>query len=131
MIVLDASAALELLLNTEGGTVVAQRIRDPDESLHAPHLLAVEVAEALRRYVAGRVVESSVARAALGDLCALGVERYEHEPFLERVWELRENLTAYDALYIALAEAIGCPLITFDARLAAAPGHRATVEVLP
>ena len=67
---------------------------------------------------------------ALDDLCALDLERYPHEPMLDRIWQLRENVTAYDAAYIALAEALGAPLLTFDAQLAGAPGHTAQVELL-
>ncbi len=130
MIVLDASAVLELLLNTEGGALVSERIADPAESLHAPHLLAVEVTQVLRRYVATQSITSELARAALDDLTALDIDRYAHEPFLDRVWELRDNLTAYDAVYLALAEVLECPLLTFDSRLAASPGHRASVESL-
>ena len=130
MIVLDASAVLELLLNTEGGRRVAARIADPGESLHAPHLLAVEVTQVLRRYVATRSVPEEIAVAALDDLAGLDVARYAHEPFLPRVWELRANVTVYDAVYLALAEALDAPLLTFDQRLAAAPGHAAGVEVL-
>ncbi len=131
MIVLDASAVLELLLNTEGGSQVSDRIADPAESLHAPHLLSVEVAQVLRRYVASRSISAELAVAALDDLAALDIDRYEHEPLLPRVWELRDNATAYDAVYLALAEVLDAPLLTFDARLAAAPGHTASVELLP
>lgn len=130
MIVLDASAVLELLLNTDGGTRVRERLADPKESLHSPHLLSVEVAQVLRRYVAKRSITSALAEAALEDLAVLDIERYAHEPLLVRVWELRDNVTAYDALYLALAEVLDAPLLTFDRRLAAAPGHRASVECL-
>jgi predicted nucleic acid-binding protein len=130
VIVFDASAVLELLLNTEHGVLVRYRIQDASETLHAPHLDSVEVAQVLRRYVQATSITSDVARTALEDLGALDIERYEHEPLLGRVWELRENLTAYDALYVALAEVLACPLLTFDERLAAAPGHRAVVECL-
>lgn len=131
MIVLDASAVLELLLNTEGGSLVRDRIADPAASLHAPHLLSVEVTQVLRRYVAARAIGVEIAAAALEDLAALDIARYAHEPFLGRVWELRDNVTAYDAVYLALAEVLDAPLLTFDSRLAASPGHGASVEVLP
>lgn len=131
MIVLDASAVLELLLNTEGGSLVGDRISDPAESLHAPHLLSVEVIQVLRRYVAARSIGVEIAAAALEDLAALDIARYAHEPFLGRVWELRNNVTAYDAVYLALAEILDSPLLTFDSRLAASPGHVASVELLP
>lgn len=131
MIVLDASVVIELLLNTDRGDLVRDRVRDPAESLHAPHLLSVEVAQVLRRYVAARSVPAAIAAAALEDLAALDLARYEHEPLLGRVWELRENVTAYDAVYLALAEVLAAPLLTFDRRLASAPGHGASVELLP
>lgn len=130
MIVLDASAVLELLLGTPEGTVVAARIADPDESLHAPHLLGVEVTQVLRRYVRSGVVPTASAEASLADLADLDVARYDHEALLSRMWELREDLTAYDAAYVALAEALGAPLLTLDERLVRSPGHRALIEVV-
>ena len=130
MIVLDASAVVELLLNTDGGSLVRERISNPSESLHAPHLLSVEVTQVLRRYVAARSIGAEIAAAALEDLAALDIARYAHEPFLDRVWELRDNVTAYDAVYLALAEVLDSPLLTFDGRLAAAPCHFATVDVI-
>jgi predicted nucleic acid-binding protein len=131
VIVVDASAVLELLLNTESGTLVRERIADITETLHAPHLLSVEVVQVLRRYAATGATTVELAAAALEDLAALDIARYEHEPLLSRVWALRENVTAYDAVYIALAELLDAPLLTFDGRLATAPGHAATVELLP
>jgi len=131
VIVLDASAVVELLLNTEHGSLVGSRIADPAESLHAPHLLSVEVMQVLRRYVASRSVDLTISEAALSDLAALDIEHYPHEALLPRAWELRENVTAYDAIYLALAEVLDAPLVTFDSRLATAPGHRAPVELLP
>ena len=130
MIVLDASAALELLLNTDGGRLVADRIRDPQLTLHAPHLLSIEVAHVLRRLVATGEVRAARASLALDDLRALDLDRYDHELLLPRIWKLRDNLTAYDAAYVALAEALGATLLTFDERLARAPGNRATIELL-
>jgi predicted nucleic acid-binding protein len=130
VIVLDASAVLELVLNTESGIRVRHRVADVNETLHAPHLLSVEVVQVLRRYAAtGSITPESVA-AALEDLVELDITRYEHEPLLRRVWELRDNVTAYDAVYLALAELLDAPLLTFDSRLATAPGHAATVELL-
>jgi predicted nucleic acid-binding protein len=131
VIVLDASAVLELLLNTDGGEQVRDRVSDPRQSLHGPHLLAVEVTQVLRRYAATRAISADIAVAALEDLAALDIERYAHEPLLSRVWELRDNVTAYDGVYLALAEMLDAPLLTFDRRLATAPGHDAHVECLP
>ena len=130
MIVLDASALVELLLGTSTGRAVAGRIADPEVSLHVPHLADVEVAQTLRRYVRERELDAASASAALGDLSALDLERHSHEPLLDRVWALRENLTAYDAVYVALAEALDAPLLTCDGRLARAPGMAHRVELV-
>lgn len=128
MIVIDASAALELLLGSRAGFLVIERTLGRHETLHAAHLLDLEVVQVLRRYV--RESELSVGRAeqALEDLADLPLDRYPHEPFIGRIWELRDNLTAYDAVYVALAELLGAPLLTLDARLVRSQGHRATVE---
>ena len=130
MIVLDASAVIELLLNTTAGSHVRSRISNPAESLHAPHLLSVEVAQVFRRYAATGAITLDIAEAAIADLAALDIEHYAHEPFLGRVWELRDNVTAHDAVYLALAEVLAAPLLTLDAKLAASPGHHASVELL-
>jgi len=130
MIVLDASALLELLLGTERGRFVAARIADPELGLHAPHLADVEVAQALRRYVREGELEPDAALSALEDLRALDLERHPHEPLLSRVWALRDNLTAYDAVYVALAEALDSTLLTCDGKLARAPGVSRHVELV-
>lgn len=122
MSVLDASAVVELLLGTALGRAVAARVSDPAIDLAAPHLLDVEVAQALRRYVRDRTLTPREAAGALDDLRALDIERHGHEALLDRVWALRENLTAYDAAYVALAEALGTTLLTCDRKLARAPG---------
>lgn len=127
---LDASAALELLLATATGRRVAERIRSPDVALNAPHLIDLEVAQALRRYVASEAITAARGRLALSHLRQLDLLRYEHEPFLGRIWALRRNLTAYDAAYVALAEALEAPLLTSDEWLARAPGLRARVELI-
>lgn len=130
MIVLDASALVELLLGTGRGRAVAGRIADPEVGLHVPHLADVEVAQTLRRYVKDGGIDAASAAAALLDLRALDVERHSHEPLLDRVWVLRDNLTAYDAVYVALAEALDATLLTCDGRLARAPRVAARVEVV-
>ena len=130
MIVLDASVVLELLLNTAAGRSVANRIQRPEESLHVPHLLDVEVAQVLRRYVQHGVLSAERGRQSLTYLRQLDVTRYAHEALLQRMWALRENLTAYDAAYVALAEVLNAPLLTRDAKLAAAPGVQARVELV-
>jgi predicted nucleic acid-binding protein len=130
MIVLDASALVELLLGTSLGRSIAVRIADPEVSLHAPHLADVEVAQALRRYVREGELDAGSAASALEDLRALDVQRHSHEPLLDRVFALRANLTAYDAVYVALAEALQTTLLTCDGRLARAPGMARRVELV-
>ena len=130
MIVLDASTVIDLLLGSRAADRIAARLADPDETLHAPHLLDLEVAQVLRRYEAAGLVSTVRARQALDDLASLGVAHYAHEDLLPRVWQLRGNLTAYDAAYVALAEALDAPLLTRDRKLAATPGHRAHVELV-
>jgi predicted nucleic acid-binding protein len=130
VIVLDASALVELLLGTPTGNAVASRIADPAVALHVPHLADVEVAQALRRYARDGELQAHDATAALEDLRALDLQRHAHEPLLERMWALRHNLTAYDAAYVALAEALDTVLLTCDSRLARAPGVARRVEVI-
>ena len=128
MIILDASAALELLLDTSTGEVVRDRLLASDRMLGAPHLLDIEVGHVLRRYERAREITASRAELALGSLADLPLTRYAHTP---RMWELRANVTFYDAAYLALAEALSATLVTCDVKLAAAPRqHRAKVEVL-
>lgn len=130
MIVLDASAALELVLRTPSGSRIAQRIASPEETLHAPHLLDLEVTQVLRRYEASHMLSSERAEEALSDFVDLDVTRYPHHVLLERIWQLRRNATAYDAAYLALAEALEAILLTTDGRLASAAGHRASIELV-
>lgn len=130
MIVLDASAVLELLLATPAGSAIARRIAAPDETLHVPHLLDLEVAQALRRYVRGRQLSESRAVEALQDLRDLDATRYPHDLLLTRIWELKNNVSAYDAAYLALAEILSAAVITCDSGLRAVPGVAARVEVV-
>lgn len=130
MIVLDASALVELLLGTDQGRSIAARISDPTLGLHIPHLADVEVAQALRRYVREGNLDLASARAALEILRSLDLERHGHEALLDRVWALRNNLTAYDAVYVALADALDSTLLTCDARLAGAPGVSRRAELV-
>ena len=129
MTVVDASALIELLLGTPAATTVEERLFAPGETLHAPQLLDVEVAHVLRRYAARGQIDSERGRLTLVDLADLPMRRYPHNSLLPRIWQLRDGLTAYDAAYVALAEALGAPLLTRDRRLAAAGGHRATIEL--
>lgn len=98
--------------------------------LHAPHLLDVEAAQVIRRYAANGEIDSARGRLALADLADFPLRRYPHDFLLPRIWDLRNNLTAYDAAYVALAEALDAPLLTRDRRLAAAAGHRAQIELV-
>jgi predicted nucleic acid-binding protein len=129
VIVLDASAAIDWLLQTPAGQKIEQRIYTRNESLHAPHLLDLEVAQVLRRLVRERSIPAQRADQAIDDLLDLRITRYPHFIFLPRIWQLRQNFSGYDAAYMALAEKLGAPLITRDSRLASAPGHAATVEL--
>jgi predicted nucleic acid-binding protein len=130
VIVVDASALLEALLRTPSAKAVEDRLFASRQTLHAPHLLDVEVAQVIRRYAANGEIDSARGRWALADLADLPLRRYPHDFLLPRIWDLRNNLTAYDAAYVALAEALDAPLLTCDRRLAAAPGHRAQIELV-
>lgn len=127
MIVVDASTILEVLLRT---TDAADWLLDSAETLHAPHLLDVEIAQVIRRYEARGELSAERGQEVLTDLMAFPVARYPHDGLLQRMWELRHNLTAYDAVYVALAEALDAPLVTRDERLASAPGHNAIVRIV-
>ena len=130
MIVLDASAAIEWLLQSPAGIRIDKRMFSPSESLHAPHLLDVEVAQVLRRYVREKIITAQRGQEALEDLGDLPLSRYPHDFLIPRAWELRATLTAYDAVYVALAELLDAPLLTCDGRIAAASDHYANVEVV-
>lgn len=130
MIVIDASAILELVLGTAGAAAVADRLTRNHESLHAPHLLDLEVAQVLRRYVARGEVAAERARHGLVAVRETPITRHAHRPLLDRIWDLRHTMTAYDASCVALAEALEAPLVTRDARLAAAGGHTAEIELI-
>lgn len=128
--VLDASAVVALLLRSSTGARVVDRIRDPEDVIHVPHLMFVEVAQVLRRHVQAGVITADRGRRSVVYLGDLSAARHSHEPLLGRMWELRDNLTAYDAAYVALAESLEAPLVTLDAKLANAPGHQAQIELL-
>jgi predicted nucleic acid-binding protein len=130
VIVVDASALLEFLLQTPLGIRVEARLfRDGDE-LHAPHLIDVEVTQGLRRLARSGEVAPDRATEAIADLVDLDLHRHGHLDLLTRAWKLRHNITAYDAVYVALAEALGATVVTCDAALGTAPGHRTPVEVI-
>jgi predicted nucleic acid-binding protein len=130
VIVVDASALLEVLLRTTNATAVEERLLVQWQTLHAPHLIDVEVAQVVRRYAASGEIDHERGKAALADLADLPLRRYSHDVLLPRIWELRNTVTAYDGAYVALAEALGAPLLTRDRRLANATGHRARVELV-
>ena len=130
MIVLDASALLEFLLQTPIGTRVEARLFRKEDELHSPHLVDVEVTQGLRRLVRSGEVSAGRAADAIADLADLDLHRHPHLDLLTRAWKLRENVTAYDAMYVALAEALNAPIVTCDTPLAKAPGHRARIEVI-
>jgi predicted nucleic acid-binding protein len=130
VIVVDASVIIELLLRTEAAEMMEDRLFSQVQSLCAPHLLDLEVAQVLRRYAAAGEITGERGLEALEDLGNLPIHRYPHDFLLERIWELRHNITAYDAAYISLAESLPAPLITRDARLSTAPGHHALIELI-
>jgi predicted nucleic acid-binding protein len=129
LIVLDASSAVDWLLQTSAGIRIEQRIYTRNESLHAPHLLDLEVVQVLRRLVRESVISTQRANEAIADLVDFRLTRYPHAVLLARIWQLRHNLSAYDAAYVVLAEKLRAPLITRDVHLASAAGHGASVEV--
>ena len=127
MIVLDASVVVELLTNGPLADSVRRDLAERSEVFIVPHLLDVEVVNALRGLVAGQRIDSHLSVQILAGLAALRAERYAHTPLVGRIWELRHNFTAYDAVYIALAEATDSVLYTCDAKLC--KGHRARVAL--
>ena len=130
MIVLDASATIEWLLQSPTGVKIDQRIFSPLESLHAPHLLDVEVTQVLRRYVRDKAITGRRGQEALEDLADMPRSRYPHDLLIPRIWELRATLTAYDAAYVALAELLDARLLTCHGKIASASGHHAIVDVV-
>ncbi len=130
MIVLDASAVVDLLLNlAPRSSFVKRRIKKASPALYAPHLLDAEVAQVLRRYVLQGELSSEDAESALDDLADMPITRYPHGPFLKRAFELRDNVTMYDALYLVLAESLNAVLLTSDVALASIPGCHSRVEL--
>lgn len=130
MIVPDASVILELLLGTSAAPPIAKRLWRRHETLHAPHLLDVEVAQVLRRYAVRKELSPRRGQAALELMARFPITRYPHDVLLPRIWALRSNCTAYDAAYVALAEVLDATLLTRDERLAGAAGHRAEIELI-
>jgi predicted nucleic acid-binding protein len=132
VIVLDASAAVELLLGLpRAAPDLRTRLVRSGETVHVPHVFDLEVVAAVRRHALRGVLSEQRTRRVLRALDDLRATRYSHVPLRPRIWELRENATPYDAAYVALAEALRAPLITVDAALAGAAGARAEVELYP
>ena len=127
---IDASALVELLLGTNRAESIAARALAPDERLHAPHLLDVEITQALRRLVQLKQITPSRAQQALDDYAAFVIERAAQLDLLPRIWQLRDSVTAYDGAYVALAEALDAPLLTCDIKLGRSHGHHAKIEVV-
>lgn len=130
VIVLDASAMLEWLQQSPKGLVVERAVVGSAQPIHAPHLIDLEIANSIRRHVRDGAMSETRGRQVLWDLLHAPCARHEHYPFLQRVWELRDNVSPYDAVYIALAEFLRATLLTCDARLARAPGHRAQLRLV-
>lgn len=126
MIVADASTAIAALLN-DGQ---ARALLGADQ-VHVPHLIDSEVASGLRRRVLSEQISAHEGWAALDTWRRLAATRYALHPLLERIWQLRANLSAYDAGYFALAEALTCCLVTADTRLSRAPGIQCAITVVP
>jgi len=129
VIVVDASAVVELVLGTPTGVRVAHRLLATKAEPHAPHLLDLEVLQVLRRLEQRRAISRAEARAALDHVSELEVVRHAHDLLVPRIWQLRDNVSAYDAAYVAVAEALDVDLLTCDTRLAATRGHRARIVV--
>lgn len=128
MLVVDTSAVLEALAASDPPPGLVERLAE-DGDLHAPHLIDTELLHALRGISMREEISDDRAEDARSDLAELALIRYPHRPLSDRVWELRHNVTAYDATFVALAEALSAPLVTCDARLASAPGHGARIEL--
>jgi predicted nucleic acid-binding protein len=130
VIVVDASVAIEISLATGEGRKIQKQLRASNDVLGAPELIDLEVLQVLRRQARRNEIDAEQADGAVGIFDGLPIERFSHSPLRARIWALRENLTAYDAAYFALAELLDAPLWTRDEKFRAVPGHRVRVEIL-
>lgn len=130
MFVVDASVVIELLLQSPRGQACASRLLGERRGLAAPSLLDVEVAQVLRRLDRRRTIDPRRGGEAIADLADLPIRRYPHTLLLRRMWELRKAVSAYDAAYVALAEALNASLLTCDAKLSRTSGLRAVIELI-
>lgn len=130
MIVVDSSIIVEVLLRTKSAHLIEKKIFSKGQTLHAPHLIDVEIAQVIRRYTSSHELTPERGFQAIEDLIDFRISRYSHDIMLPRIWELRTNMTAYDAAYVALAEMLDSPLLTRDAKLARSPGTIAKIELI-
>ena len=130
MLVLDASLALEITLRSAKGALATRVLLRAGEELHAPHLIDIEFMHTLRRMVRERELDPGAAQRTLDDFLDLALERHVHTTYLARIWILRNALSAYDAVYVALAESLAAPLLTCDARLSRSHGHHADIQLI-
>ena len=128
--VADASALVEVVLQMPAAMAVGAQLFDSGRTLHAPHLLDLEVAQVIRHHSIGGRISEQRGWAALRALADMPIQRYPHDVLMPRIWALRSSLSAYDAVYVALAEALDAPLLTRDRRLAVAAGRYARIEVV-
>ena len=129
MIVLDSSAAVALICEAGPAAESLTNRVETEREVAAPHLLDPEASRAFRRLAWAGAVETAEIPSLLEELMALRVVRYPHGALIPRVWELRDTIETYDAFYVALAEALACPLVTSDGHLARAHGHAADIEL--
>jgi predicted nucleic acid-binding protein len=130
MMVVDASAVAEVVLGFSGSAALSSRLFEPGQTLHAPHLLDVEVAHVIRRYAFIGDIDDDRGRRAIDNLVDFPIRRYPHDALLPRVWDLRGHISASDAVYVALAEALEAPLLTRDGRLAEAVQRFTRVQLV-
>lgn len=129
MLVVDASCLYEIVADTPAARLVADRLAVEGDHV-APHLIDAEVLGVIRRRWLAGDLDDTAAAQAVHDLAGWPGERYRHRALLPRAWELRRSVRSWDALYVALAEALEAPLVTLDSRLAAADGPRCAIEIL-